>query len=210
MTLTRTAIDVVSILTSAVRVMSDIQVGRTWFATTASPASNARRLLGKLEAEGLVQLYRAPAHPEIWLLRPVVSWWPGERPPDLAHAGYVLNRRWTEPPVLTTCVCATRRARNLFYGRGRRPREVELTHDLHMAAVYLNLRRSDSVSAMHWISEEQIRRERGHLDERLPDAIVRVPGRPPLIVEFGGAYKKAKLEAFHDYCSSAALAYEVW
>ena len=190
--------------------MSDNQVGRTLFASTASPAANARRMLAKLANAGLVHLFRAPAHPEISLREPVISWAPGGLMPDLGHVAYVLNRRWTRPPVLTTCVCATRKGRNLFNGRGGKPPEVKLTHDLHLAAVYLALLRSDPVAAKYWISEEQVRLERERLDERIPDAIVRKPGAPPRVIEFGGTYKKPKLEAFHRHCSFHSLAYEIW
>ena len=46
--------------------------------------------------------------------------------------------------------------------------------------------------------------------EKLPDAIIDAPGHSR-VVEFGGAYSKAKLEAFHRYCSEELkLPYEVW
>ena len=210
MLLTECTSDVLGLLTGPIRVLSDIQVARTWCAETRSPVRNARRLLRRMDAAGFLDLYRALVHPELTLDAPVLSWAEGGPVPDFAHAAHLLKRRWAMAPVLTTCVCATARARSLFGGLGRRPREVELTHDLHLSALFLRLRERDPVAAAHWCSEEQIRRERVHLDERVPDAIVRIPGTPPRVVEFGGAYKKQKLEAFHDYCELESLAYEIW
>lgn len=105
---------------------------------------------------------------------------------------------------------ATVRAGQLFgvHG-GRAPREVEVTHDFHLSAVYLLIRAMEPVAADAWCFEEEIRAERGRLNEKLPDAIIAI-GAYRRVVEFGGAYGKKKLEAFHNYCAGNDLDYEVW
>ena len=51
-----------------------------------------------------------------------------------------------------------------------------------------------------------IRLERFDQRQKLPDAIY----LPNTAIEVGGRYGKAKLEAFHQYCQSNRLNYELW
>jgi hypothetical protein len=98
----------------------------------------------------------------------------------------------------------------MFGGHGGRfPRESEETHDVHLAAVYLKYRIENPVAASRWMHEEEIRLTRNSRSGKLPDALIQ-GGRERHVVEFGGAYKKAKLIAFHDYCKAQGLSYEVW
>ena len=202
-------VDVVQTLARAVRVLSTSQVGARWFGDTERPELNAIRRLRRLEHAGYVRICRTPAHPLLPLARPVVDWTPVDPTPDLGHAAYILNRRWSSPPVLTTWVIATLRGRNLFGVAGRRPREVELTHDLHLSELFLRLRATSPAEAAAWEPEEELRMARAPPDERIPDAFIRT-GLRPRIVEFGGAYKKPKLEKFHQYCAERSYAYELW
>jgi hypothetical protein len=57
-----------------------------------------------------------------------------------------------------------------------------------------------------WVHEEEIKRDRKQQRGRLPDAMV----NKSKVVEFGGAYKKEKLLAFHKFCEARGLEYEVW
>jgi hypothetical protein len=112
--------------------------------------------------------------------------------------------------VSTYAVIATRSAGQRFGGHGGRfPRESEETHDIHLAAVYLRLRAADPKTAAHWIFEEEIRLRRAHRSGKLPDAMIERPGARK-VIEFGGAYGKEKLGAFHAYCRELGLPYEVW
>jgi hypothetical protein len=91
---------------------------------------------------------------------------------------------------------------------GRYPREAEVTHDIHLARVYLLMRELLPTRAASWVSEEGVARTQGP-DEMLPDAQV-IDGLHRTAIEFAGAYPAAKLQAFHDYCASRGLAYEIW
>ncbi len=95
----------------------------------------------------------------------------------------------------------------MFGGHGGRfPRESEETHDIHVSAIYLNLRLSAPALAVSWIHEEEIKRERKQSKGKLPDAIV----SHRKVIEFGGAYKKQKLIGFHRFCEANNFEYEVW
>ena len=102
-------------------------------------------------------------------------------------------------------------SRRYFGGpRGRTPRERELTHDIHLSAVYLRLREDDRPDLLPWWAfEETIVEARGHHREKLPDALIVSPQEVQAI-EFGGAYGKKKVQAFHDYCAEQSLPYEIW
>ena len=197
------------LLTHKTRVFSVAQIARSIWPELRGAAGVCRQLRA-LEVRGLVICFRAEVHPELPLSAPVFSWFPGCRLPDFAVVSHRLRNRWTEKTVSTQCVIASTSAGRLHGGWGGRfPRESEETHDLHLSAVYLRLHETNPEAAARWISEETIRLRRGSRSEKLPDALIDDP-TSPRIVEFGGAYKKKKLEAFHGYCSELGLPYEVW
>lgn len=206
--LTRRDLEILDGVTLRIRVLTLHQIARTWWATSTRPIENARDRLKILQGENLVQIERAPAHPELALYAPVIHWNPGGPPPDLGAASYQLQNRWKEHPIPTVCVSATGKAAKRFGGHGGRfPRPVERTHDIHLARVYLLYRRLGATSG--WTFEEELRANQRRRSERLPDVIIQ-NGRFQKVVEFGGSYPKAKLEAFHDYCAKQNLPYEVW
>jgi len=210
--LTSRDVEILQALTEHVRAFSLPQIARTWWAASKNSVENTGDRLKLLATDKLVELHRAPAHPEIELINPVIDWRPGDPDPDFGPSSYKLQARWNQHPVMTVCVSATRIAMNRFGGHGGRPpREIERTHDIHMAAVYL-LYRSRSPEIMSgWIFEERLKQERRREKfERLPDVILRPEGGPERVIEFGGAYSKAKLTLFHAYCNEKSLPYEVW
>jgi hypothetical protein len=191
--------DFLSDLTTKVRVFSALQIARTW------PKVVPR--LRRLEEAGLLFSFVAVVHPELPLCSPVVRWANGDQPPDFAKASYALRSRWRLPAVPTRCFIASRAAGRMFGGSGGRyPRESEETHDIHLSAVYLRLRATESAIAATWVSEAQIKNERRQRKGKLPDAIV----EKTRVVEFGGAYKKQKLLGFHKFCEAKGFEYEVW
>lgn len=202
--------DILEALVLRVRVFSLPQLGRTWWGNTANPDLNAWQRMQMLQRDNLVVTFSGISHPELPLQKPVATWSPGTPEPAFGQISYRLQSRWALPPVATKYVTATRTARRHFGGaKGRLPRERELTHDIHLAAVYLRLRHENPSAAQQWISDETIQEQRGHTREKLPDAILNLPsGR--LVIEFGGAYGKEKLQGFHDYCEQQALPYEIW
>lgn len=204
--------EIIRALTEHIRVFSVGQIARTWWGTSKNAVQNTADRLRVLEHDGLVELHRAPAHPEIEITAPVLTWQPGDEEPDLGATSYRLQRRWNQHPTMTLCVYASRQAMNRFGGHGGRPsREIERTHDIHMSAVYLLYRDRSPEKLTGWVFEERIKQERKREKfERLPDVILRSPGEPERAIEFGGAYSKAKLGLFHAYCKEQTLPYEVW
>jgi hypothetical protein len=191
--------ELLSALTLRVRVFSIPQIARTWPAAVAS--------LKRLEAGGLLSSFITVVHPELSLVGPVIEWRTGRELPDFANASYRLRSRWSGDAVPLKCVIASGAAGRMFGGHGGRyPRESEETHDLHLAAVYLRFRTASPALAASWIHEEEIRRERRQRRGKLPDAII----NKQHVIEFGGAYKKSKLIAFHQFCQSGEFEYEVW
>ena len=203
--------DIVEVLTHQVRVLSLAQVARTWWGKTAHPAVGARRRLRQLEVLGFVERFTLLAHPELDLREPIVCWKPGSPEPDHGSNSYRLGSRWTLPAEATPAVIASAWAGHQLGGKGgRRPRESEQTHDLHLASVYLLYRERWPELAASWMSEELIRRGRSEsFGTKLPDAMIRTDAHQQ-VVEFGGAYGREKLRDFHRYCSNENLPYALW
>jgi hypothetical protein len=84
-----------------------------------------------------------------------------------------------------------------------------------MAQVFLRYRLREPALIRQWIFEEQVKTERRieragpKYGEKLPDAFLRSDSGERAI-EFGGAYGKDKVAAFHGYCKERSLAYELW
>ncbi|BDC49791.1 hypothetical protein F183_A21070 [Bryobacterales bacterium F-183] len=78
---------------------------------------------------------------------------------------------------------------------------------MHLAAVYLRYRAEAPELAARWIHEEEFKERRRNRSGKVPDAVLGMDGK---IVEFGGAYKKKKLQGFHEYCQALGREYEVW
>lgn len=208
--LTRRDEDLLDVLTKRVRVLGLQQVAAMWWQGQERSLESASRRVAALETVGFLRTITGFAHPELSLVGPLLRWHPGEPAPDLGSIAYRLQARWTEPLRLTRGVIATKLAAAQQGGiGGRAPRLSELTHDLHLAAVFIRLRREDPQLAMTWQSEAGQYAEGGGRDERLPDAMIGV-GRERMAIEFGGAYAKRKLEEFHDHCAERAQPYEVW
>lgn len=191
--------ELLSTLSLRVRVLTSLQIARTW------PAMLGR--LPRLEAEGLLQSFVAVTHPELPLTAPVVHWRPGDSLPDFGSASYRLRSRWCKPAVPTKCFIAGKAAGSLFGGHGGRyPRESEESHDIHLAAVFLRFRKLQPELVGSWVHEEDLRRDRKDRRGKVPDAMV---GKSS-VIECGGAYKTRKLIGFHRFCEARGYEYEVW
>lgn len=195
-------------LTSKVRVLTHAQIARTFFPRTRNKDTRLRSVLAKLEEADYLKSYTAMVHPEIELEGPLCSYRPGDPDPDFALVARNTRGRWKRAPVTTDIVYASNRAKHDFGGflGGRKPRPSESRHDIHVAQIYLNFANRDRALAAAWIPEEQLRQERDGSSGPLPDAEIRIAA--PVIIEFGGAYPRAKLEAFH--AEQKTQSYEIW
>lgn len=203
-------------LTHKVRLLSLAQIARTWWNPSPAGVANARKRLtvltgnNTLSPDHFMLRLHVNAHSELILGGPLFSWNPGELTPDFGALSYRLQSRWTEAIKPTTIYIATEKAARHFGGFGgklRRP--LQVTHDLHVAQIYLHLLKSNRPAACAWISEEQFSPERRH--QKLPDAVLRDKnGEITLVIEFGGAYDTKHVERVHRDCVTRSLPYELW
>ena len=204
--------DLIEVLTHRVPLLTLHQIAKAWFANSTDPSAAAMSTLLGLETQGLIFASSLAARPELDLKEPVFVWAPGNHAPHCGPIAYQLKNRWKAAAIRQPVVIATRLAKRLFGGYlgGKLPRRSEVTHNIHLAQVYLRVREEQPTAAEQWISEYQLYAE-GHRDcERLPDGTIRDPqtGMPRLFIEFGGSYSKQKIEAFHHACQTTP--YQIW
>jgi hypothetical protein len=197
-------------LARRVRVFSVPQVARTWWPDADDGRRAALARLRTLASEGCVDLDHAHVHPELELREPVVSWAEGLPEPDFGPVAYKLQSRWRERVRAETIVTIARAAAPEFGGYPSPAlRTDEITHDVHLAAVYLRYREHSPALASDWVNERVIRRTRPVRGGPLPDAMIR-SSSVQRVVEFGGAYSKRRVRIFHAFCSAKGFAYELW
>src|SRR5262249_41145157 len=119
--LTKRDLEILEALTKRVRVFSLQQIARTWWSGSANSGRVAENRLRILAAEDLLQIERAPAHPELEFEEPAASWCPGEPPPNFDSLSYHLQTRWRSHPARTPCISASKTAANRLGGYGGRP-----------------------------------------------------------------------------------------
>lgn len=207
--LTRRDVEILTILTRKVRVLSIAQIARTWWGQALHPIQAARARLQILESRGQVRCASFSVHPEFVLETPLTIWRPGNLQPDFGALSYRAHARWVHRPVFETLVFATKMTAAYLGGSGGSPPDANhATHDMHVGAVYLLKRLYEPLSADSWQSEQAILASRSGCDDKLPDAIVTHP--ETMAVDFVGKYTKAKLAAFHEYCAREKMGYELW
>lgn len=202
--------EILSVLTRRVRVLSDAQIAREWWTGASDPIAAARKSLRRLVNAGLLAHGTGMVHPILPLDAAICIWSPEQPPPDAEKVSYRLKSRWTGVPVASRWFSASDSAASLMGGFGGRvPRPSELTHDIHMAELFLKLQRSEPQTAQTWASESELYSVGLGRNQRLPDAMVRdaVGWR---VIEFGGQYAPPKLRDFHDFCQARSLRYEIW
>lgn len=212
MKLTERDRDLLETLAGRVRIISTNQVARGWWPHLENPSSSVSRRLRQLCECGWIQSHTALARPLPPLQKPVTTWRPGQPAPSYGEVSYRLRKRWHH---------GARRLRVFTPGplvgslggiraRGRLRFALQVTHDLAMAEIYLRLREENPGRAARWKGEDSIpaTRSRG----KLPDAIIAKAAQhePPVAIEFGGSYDKARVRAFHKHCVQHGLAYELW
>jgi hypothetical protein len=203
--------EIIVALSAKIRMLSFEDILETWWPPSKSAVTNARRRLTAMVDERLLVKDRAFARPRLPLTEPVSRWKPGQEPPSFGELSWKLKSRWTEEPREITVYLATRRAAGIFGGTadGRIKNPSQTTHDIHLGALYLKLRRETPTLAAGWVGEGVLAPTREK--QKLPDAILHDrEGRPRLVMEFGGAYPADRLEAFHEDCAQRQLPYELW
>ena len=196
-------------LANDIRVLSLKQVARVWWTDTRWGRSRANASMQELDSSGWLQIHRSLARPIGELEQPVMCWQPGEGTPDFHNVARVLHRRSSKAASMTAFVFAGPRTIALF-GEGRAPsvKLTQMTHDLHVAEVYLHYRRS-GLASRQWTSEDRLPYA-WPLRERPDAALSDDAGNIYRAVEYGGDYPAKRLRALHDGFSSIQLSYEIW
>lgn len=193
------AATVIQLLTRHVRVLGAHQLG-------GLDQRQAVRFLKRLHALGMVSVRTVIVQPDLSLAAPLFCWEPGAAVPKFDRLAWQLASRWQGKPHKAFIAHATAETcyavGSSFVGRA--PRRTEVSHDLHVTAIYLKLVREDPKRARQWIHEDAINapREFGQL---IPDATVGVTA-----IEFGGRYRADKLRAIHRGHAIAGRPYEIW
>lgn len=200
--------EIVRTLTLSIRVLTAHQIRRTWWQNAGY--SYVQQRLGALVHAGVLSAFQVRAHPELHLREPVWSWSPGESSPPFGVLSYRLRSRWAEPPRVLTVFTASRRSGRVYAGRGGRlSHPLQVTHDLHVSAIYLRLLCTDYVKAGGWISDDSLARIRR--GKKIPDAEIHsADGIPLKVIEFGGAYPPQRLQKVHEDCERRQIPYELW
>jgi hypothetical protein len=178
----------VGTLASKVRVISIKMVAEWQF--NGSEAAAMKRIK-TLAGERLIDVYRVLAASLPHLKEPLVKWRPGEAKPDIGKLAAYLRRERFAGPVRATTVISIR--------GGRRPRPSETSHDLALAAIWLELRDKKG-----W----KLEGGKSRPGERVPDA-VQVRRAETVAHEIAGSsYTAAKLTGLFDYV--AARGWSIW
>jgi hypothetical protein len=200
-----TSEELVRMLCGPVRVITPEQISRTWPGST----DVLGRRLGRLENVGLIYQHRVLAHPELPLSNPLISWSPGQDGPRFERVAYALQARWRGSIRRQTVYCASQSAIRLYGGKsGRRSRlhALQVTHDLHVTAIFLRLLSESPSLAECWISEDLL--VPAH-NGKLPDAVIRTTAGD-IFIEFGGAYRADRIRKLHFHCAALRIPYELW
>jgi hypothetical protein len=211
MTLTERDERLIRTLLGKIRIVSFEQLARTWWPDSESSRTNAKRRVRELLESKLLVRERAFARPLLVLEKPLFTWKPGKDCPDYEKLSYQLQSRWIEEPQPMSVYLVSTRAANIFGGTasGRIKNPSQVTHDLHLAEMYLRLLKDEPELAECWAGEAIIAPSREY--QKLPDAILLdKQGKPRLVMEFGGAYPAYRVQAFHEDCQARSLAYEMW
>lgn len=199
------------VLTQKVRLLSLRQIAEHWF---GGDVANARRRLRQLTQAGLLTRFDVAVRPTPPLQDPVAVWQPGLPAPDVGRTAQVLRWRWMHRPVrLCATYIATAKTANAFGGkaRGELKRPLQATHDLGVAAIWLRLRVVSPQLAAAWRGEDLLAHTRRGPGDKLPDAfLVDAAGEVVSVIEFGGSYDAARVQAFHADCARRQLPYQLW
>jgi len=208
--LTRGDLEIAALLSTCVRVITSEQLARTVWGHIRSGRTCAYRHLTNLVRAGVLCSAKLRAHPELPLPIPVWLWKPGDSEPPFGVVSHRLRIRWTEALRPVTVYTASERSARRFAGRGGTPSHPQqVTHDLHVTALYLRLLREHPADAERWVSEDALAPLRR--GQKLPDAEIQdAHGRTIRVIEFGGSYAPERCRLVHEDCVRRQVPYELW
>lgn len=202
--------EIVLALTTKIRVATLSQLSRTWWNDTPLGRESALRRANRLVQAGVLDVFLLRAHPELPLAEPVWSWKPGEPPAPFGILSFRVRKRWCEPLRPTTVYVASAKTARQFAGSGGRlSHPLQVTHDLHVSALFLGLLKNRPAEAERWVSENVLAPLRKR--QKLPDAEIHdETGRVLKVIEFAGSYPTERIRLVHEDCERRQVPYELW
>jgi hypothetical protein len=199
------------VLANYVRMLSLSQAARIWWTADRRGLRRARESVGRLAAGGWLDSYQVFSRPVAPLSKPAAIWTINQRLPDFPKLSAWLHRRASASAAVTTVITATKKTHTLF-GRGvvpRRPKLTQITHDLHVAEVFLAYCARGFDVRQRWVLEDYFP-DTWPIREQ-PDAILLdEQGKFARAVEYGGDYSVERLEKLHHALARIWLPYEIW
>lgn len=206
------AFHIVRALTMQVRVLSHDQIARAWFTrATTTASSSAQDVVEELITAKLIQSQHFEVHPLLPLRHPLFAWEAGTAAPtddQLRLVARESQRRWKDAYVDLELLTATKRAHRMFgtFVDTRHLKLCEVTHDYHLAEVYVRRVTQQPASARQWRGEGGFPKLglaiRGLKD---PDAfLLNRDGEAERIIEFAGSYDEEHILRFHRHCAGDA------
>ena len=203
---------VLDALCNRVRVLSLTQIACAWWSGVRDAERGAALRLSKLAEVDLVRCWSVLARPLPLIHGPELSWSPGEPDPDFGAVAWALQSRWTEGPGATPVYVGTKRSAGILGGRavGQPKAPLQATHDLGVGEMFVRVLLDRPELLPRWVGEDVLKPYRKN--QKLPDAVIAdgPAANPELVLEFGGAYDKRRVTAFHRDCERRQVPYEVW
>jgi len=203
--------DILHTLARCARLITAVQAARLWWPEHPLATKWALRRLRQIVDAGWLVECRVLAQPLLELSSAIAIWHPGESPPSAPLIARQLRTRWRQPArQVNVFVAATSTLRAFGLTRGRPIKaHHQVTHDLHVAQVYVRWRELNPELALQWVGEDSLA-PTGPFHV-VPDAmLVAADGRPLRAIEFGGRYPAHRLIRFHQDCEARNLPYEIW
>lgn len=173
--------------------------------------SQAESLTAPLAKRGLISRIRLRVRPLAPPSGPLVRWKPGGPRPHAGRISYHAKERYRSRSVEEiTAIVPTGLALDIFGAPKRKPFRRECAdHDLGVTEMWLYAyRRWPKVVRRCWQGEDQYVGERLKY-EKVEDARLINPRteEPWMVFEYAGAYRKDRVESFHDYMEEQDLPY---
>ena len=201
--------NLIETLTCRVRVLSLPQIERGW-ATQPGFSGGVMNTVLRLVNSRLLDGAVWDVSPSPVGHNSLCSWQPGERQPDLVRLERLVRDRWNRPTHETPVVSATHIAARLFGSMTNGlPPTNHRNHDLLLSEVYLHYCDRHPQLASGWLGEDAVTMAEPGIKN--PDAFLFDNcGAIVRVIESAGRYSLNQLEAFHQYCQSEQLPYELW
>lgn len=196
---------IAEILSCRVRVLTARQIARHFYAQYKGPMDCARRVIRTLVKQELACAWPVVVA-ELDVSQPLAVFEPRTPRPEVGHLAWRNEQRWNKAsPARTICVTATVKALATYGGSCRRPRPLELEHDINVSGIYLSLLDHEPHVAATWLPEDEI--ETTEFDGRRPDAIIE-HDRPVVLDLLGRGYTREKIAGLVRHYQNHIL--ELW